>query len=253
MQKSTITLLIAFTLFTSLVNAAIQRVRIDFTAPDGYTRHLLLGFTTNNAATDAFDYGYDALNIDNFPNDLNWMIENDRYVIQGVGAFDYMKTYRLGMFLRDSGNIQIRLDSLENFDEEIPVYVYDSLLQTFTQINDFNFGIEISEGEYLNRFYITFTNSENLNIETNALSTNEITSSELSLVHYKSTNNLEVKGNQELTYIDRITLYDLSGKQVYSKSIRDTRVSLEETNLSGILIAQVVTESDQVLSKLITL
>ena len=157
------------------------------------------------------------------------------------------------MFLRDSGSIQIRLDSLENFDEEIPVYVYDSLLQTFTLLNDFNFGMEISDGEYLNRFYITFSNSENLNFETYALSVNEITSSELSLVHYKSTNSLELKGNQELTFIDRITIYDLSGKQVYSKSIRNTRVSLEELNLSGILIAQVVTKSNEVLNKLITL
>ena len=38
----------------------IKRVRLDFTSPLGYTRHLLLGFTPDNAASDSFDYGYDA-------------------------------------------------------------------------------------------------------------------------------------------------------------------------------------------------
>ncbi len=77
-------------------NSPIQRVRIDITTPTGYTRHLLLGFTQDNAATDGFDYGYDAHNIDDYDDDCNWMIGNDRYVIQGVGAFHESKTYPLG-------------------------------------------------------------------------------------------------------------------------------------------------------------
>lgn len=253
MQKFTVSLLLALSLFTSLVHATIQRVRIDFTGPDGYTRHLLLGFTTNNAASDGFDYGYDAINIDNFPNDMNWMIGDQRYVIQGVGAFQNTKNYRLGVFLRDTGNIQIRLNALENFDEEIPVYIYDSLLDTFTLLNEFNFDTHLSEGDYVNRFYITFSDSENLNIETSALSIEESNVEQLKLVHYISSNSLELKGNQEFISIDHITLYDLTGKEVYSKSIRSNRVSLVELNLSGIHIAQVVTENNQILSKLVTL
>ncbi len=34
------------------------------------------------------DYGYDALNIDDFPNDMFFLVEDNQLVIQGVGAFD---------------------------------------------------------------------------------------------------------------------------------------------------------------------
>ena len=85
-------------------SSTIQRVRIDFTTPTGYVRHLLLAFTSNNAASDGFDYGYDGMVADDFPDDLNWMIEDDRYVSQGVGAFDQTKKYPLGLFLTNSGN-----------------------------------------------------------------------------------------------------------------------------------------------------
>ena len=54
----------------------IQRVRVTFKSANGYTRYLLLAFTPNDTASDGFDYGYDALNIDNFADDMNWIIED---------------------------------------------------------------------------------------------------------------------------------------------------------------------------------
>ncbi|RIA09324.1 HYR domain-containing protein [Flavobacteriaceae bacterium MAR_2010_72] len=144
----------------------IKRVRLTFKTPEGATRPLLLGFVPNGLATDGVDYGYDALNFETFPNDLNWMINGDRYVIQGVGDFVKTKQYPLGMFLTSNGNIEIELTELENFENPIDVYIYDALLGTYTRFNDVNYQISLDANDYLNRFYIAFQdNSGTLSVE----------------------------------------------------------------------------------------
>ena len=169
----------------------IQRVRIDFVSPDKYTRHLLLAFTPDNAATDGFDYGYDALNPDNFRNDLNWMIEEKRYIIQGVGAFDETKQYPFGLFLGDSGDIEIILTGLENFDSEIDVFIYDLFLDTYTKINDDSFKMNIDAADYLNRFFIAFQAPEVIEnpIDDDEIETSPIVEVENTSINYLNKTN----------------------------------------------------------------
>lgn len=211
-------------------NYTIQRVRVDFTSPNGYVRHLLLGFTTNDAATDDFDFGYDAINIEDFPNDMNWMIADERYIVQGVGSYATSKYYPLGIFLSDNGEIQIGLNSLENFDEEIPVYVYDSELNTYTQINNENFSYYIDSGEYINRFYITF--STDVTIESNGnssvLSTNNVELSNFEIKYYSNSNELHVISSNS---ISSIIIFDLNGKRINSfsfETINEVKLLLKE-------------------------
>ena len=168
-KKTNFYWLLLFIMVSSITNTAsafaatenIQRVRIDFTMPDGYVRHLLLAFTKDNSASDAYNYGYDGINKDNYPYDLNWMIGDLRCTTQGVGAFDDSKRYPLGMFMSNDGEVEIVLDALENFDAPIDLFIYDSQLNTYTQINDSNFIANIDKGDYLNRFYLAFKNAFN--------------------------------------------------------------------------------------------
>ncbi len=60
------------------------------------------------------------------------------------------------MFLADSGDIEIILTGLENFDSEIDIFIYDLLLDTYTKINDNSFKMSIDASNYLNRFFIAF-------------------------------------------------------------------------------------------------
>jgi|GEM_PF-685327 hypothetical protein len=134
----------------------IQRVRLAFKTPEGATRELLLAFTPDDAATDGIDYAYDALNGDEFPSDLTFAIEGKQFVIQGVGAFDISKKYPLDMTLATSGNVEISLTDLENFDDPIEVYVHDAVLDTYTKINEVSFQTNMKPGQYKDRFYIAF-------------------------------------------------------------------------------------------------
>ncbi|WP_163517052.1 HYR domain-containing protein [Gelidibacter japonicus] len=142
----------------------IQRVRLAFKTPEEAIRPLLLAFTPNNDATDGFDYGYDALNRDAFPSDMSFLIEGKKYIIQGVGAFDINKKYPLDMTLKISGNVELSLTGLENFDEDIDVYVHDSLLDTYTRINTVGFQANLEAGNYSGRFSIVFQPDTTLDI-----------------------------------------------------------------------------------------
>ncbi|MFD2824375.1 immunoglobulin-like domain-containing protein [Lacinutrix iliipiscaria] len=149
----------------------IKRLRLNFKTPEGAVRPLLLAFIPNDLATDGIDYGYDAINTEMFPNDMSWMINNIKHVIQGVGHFDEDKRYPLGMFLNSSGSVEISLQELENFDEDINVFVYDALLDSYTTLNDeLTFTSHLEPNEYLNRFYITFTDdNSSLSVEDETL------------------------------------------------------------------------------------
>jgi len=143
----------------------IKRVRLEFKTPEGAIRRLLLAFVPNSFATDGFDYGYDALNTNSFPSDLSWLINGERYVIQGVGDFDKSKQYPLNLFMSNNGNVEISLKSLENFDTPINVFVYDALLGTYTRINNLAYQTSLDADNYTNRFFIAFQHDNTLSVE----------------------------------------------------------------------------------------
>jgi hypothetical protein len=192
----------------------VQRVRIDVTTSMGFVRHLLLAFTPDNAATDAFDYGYDALNADNYSNDSSWMVGEQRCVIQGVGAFHNTKAYPLGLFLSNAGNVEFALTGLEHFEEEIAVYIYDSINGTTTSILDTNFIETMPEGDSTNRFYVTFTNNISImDFSDSTLSTQETQLNTPQISYISSTKQLQISVPQGLNF-QEVHLYNILGQKV---------------------------------------
>ncbi len=230
-------------------NTQIQRVRIDITTTTGYTRHLLLGFTPDNVATDGIDYGYDAQNIDNFSNDCNWIIEDERYVIQGVGAFNTSKAYPLGLFLADAGSIEFSLQALENFEEDINVFIYDSLNNSVVSITESSYLETISEGNHTNRFFITFTNIvSDMDLSNYALSIEETSISDVDISYYNAYKELVIR-NIPVSEIGTVSLYDLNGKQIHLWNMKgfnnaqNQRIKLEGIT-SGNYIVSVKSEGN---------
>ncbi|MFG6687677.1 hypothetical protein ACGK9U_13915 [Mariniflexile sp. HNIBRBA6329] len=233
----------------------IQRVRIDFTMPDGYVRHLLLAFTKDNAASDNYDYGYDAINRDAYPYDLNWMIGDLRCTTQGVGAFDDSKQYPLNMFMSNDGQVEISLDALENFDTPIDLFIYDSHLNTYTQINNSNYTDTIDKGDYLDRFYLVFkNNSDASSIFAKSLATDEITLEDTNISYLHSTKELHIDTNNNFT-INNIQIYNLSGQKIFSLShVNSNHIKVPlYSNQTKYGIVKVETNDGNLSSKLILL
>lgn len=218
MKKATIYLATCILLLCLSVNGysqnEVQRVRINFETPEGFVRHLLLGFTPDDAATDGFDYGYDAPNIEDHPDDMNWMIEDDRYVIQGVGAFDHSKAYPLGIFMTNSGTVNISLMSLENFPGPINVFIYDVNNASFHQINDADFSFNLPAGDYHENYFITFSTNAAIS---GTLNISEETIDSFSIKFLKNSKEL-VFQSETNNRIDKIEIYNLLG-QIIAKQI----------------------------------
>jgi hypothetical protein len=228
---------------------AIKRVRIAFKTPEGAFRPLMLAFVPNGLATESVDYGYDALNFETLPNDLNWMIEDGRYVIQGVGAFDQTKKYPLGMFLTKTGTVEIALTALENFDESIDVYIYDSLLGTYTLINDTNYKIALDPKDYVNRFYLTFEQEGTLSVVDKDIQN--------IIVNYLThTDEIYVKTEQSIV-VKQIYLFNILGQTIKSWNVTNLPISGNEiripvTNVSeGNYVLKVETNKGSVNKKII--
>lgn len=185
----------------------IQRVRIRFTS-NGFVRPLLLGFTPNNTATDGVDYGYDALFMDAYPNDMFWMIEGERYVIQGVGEFNNTRQLPLGVFIANAGPVSISLTALENFDTDIDVYIYDSLLNTVTQINTTDYQVTLDANTYTNRFYLAFASDATLSLE-------DQSTQSLFVNYLNASDEIYIK-MPEITSVEKVHLINILGQSIHT-------------------------------------
>jgi len=239
-------LLCAFLLTSIFFSEAqdIQKVRVDFQNSEGYTRQLLLGFVSDNMASDGVDYGYDAPNIEDLSDDLNWMIEDNRYIIQGVGDYNSEKYYPFGMFLSNSGDISISLNRLENFDSPIDVYLYDLELNTYTLLNATDFTQDLSAANYLNRFFITFSSTIGPTILANSvLSSKDDDLENLKIWSSNSTDQVFVKGITG-SAISSIALYTTEGKKIIEDKTSfknsNEKFALSTSNIStGIYILRI--------------
>jgi len=260
-----LTYLLLFVLTFSFINTAnsntsqstsnaIQRVRIDFITPLNYTKHLLLGFTPNNAATDGVDYGYDALTFENLDDDLNWVIENENYVIQGVGQFDSTKQFPLNLFLSNSGEFQIVLNALENFDNNINVYIYDAQIDTFTSITESNYVNNLHSGDYQDRFYLTFSNdsTQNNTERNNTLSLNDSEILAPTIQYLGATKEISIKTNNSAS-ITALKLYNLNGQEILStNNINSSNYKLTFANItSNYVVVNVYANNHKMTNKLL--
>ncbi|WP_028282944.1 hypothetical protein [Olleya marilimosa] len=250
-------------------NSGIQIIRLDYNAPNGASRELVLAFTSDNAATDGVDYGYDAAVYAPFSNDLNWLIDSNRYVIQGVGEFQNTSQYLFGLYSEVSGEASITLSSLENFNTTINVYIFDALLNTYTNINDTPFVSTIDAGDYTDRFYIAFMEPEvvidtddvtDVTIDSfDASGTNDeiftptlvLPKKKLKLSYFENSNRLNLSFDTEAS-IKSITIYNYKGNTVQSiQSINNNKIDIPLNTLDKNLILHIKTETETIVKQIV--
>lgn len=251
-KKTYLTIATAIVIFVSnTCFSQVQTVRINCETPSGYVRQLLLGFTEDNAASDGVDYGYDALNVDNFPDDFNWIIENERYVIQGVGEYNNNKQYPIGVFLTNSGTISFSLHSLGNFENDINIYIYDNLENSYTQINNSSYSVNLNSGNYLDRYFITFSTEENINPD-NSLSINNINELDLTIKYIKNTQDIIIESKNNSIIYDITLLNILGAKLLTTNYSTNNKIIIPIQNLNNqIVIAKINTKYGNISKKLI--
>ena len=191
--------------FQAVPNTA-KRFRLNIDFNDTYTRQIVQTFT--DQATEGFDYGLESGLTDQNPKEAFWPAINGSLVAQALG-YDQNANIPLGIYVDEQSNIRIRITDVQHFEETQPIYLYDQLNNTYTNLQEQNFNVVLEAGNHDNRFMIVFTQ------ETLSVPHQEI---EMLKVWYKKQESSIIVHNPDGKHLSKIQVYDITGKRVFTNN-----------------------------------
>ncbi|MBV7267754.1 choice-of-anchor D domain-containing protein [Winogradskyella luteola] len=205
-----------------------MKFRIGFNAGNDLQLHRQLLLTIDESTTLDYDWAFDALLYDNQTDDMFWMINDNKYVIQASNEVEMSTVYPLGVKTSIDGITSINIDALENVPDEINIYVHDIELNIYHDLRASEYEIFLNTGEYLDRFEITFATEAQL------LGVDEEVSESLDVL-YSNDKEKIVLINPNLVDIKSIELFNMLGQSVYTiENISESGYSeYEVKNLSA--------------------
>jgi len=226
------------------VNTATPSIRLLFDSPDNWRSELLLGFNPN--ATDQIDPGYDGALFGNYPEDMYWVINSNKYVIQGVKDFNTDRILPLGIKVSKAGTAIIKLKNIENLPANTKVYIKDNLTGNATNINNSDYTTHLEPGVYENRFSLVFKSSGTLSVNDETLNKNIIT------YYNKGSKSIEID-NGTANKITKIILFNYIGQtvKVWQDNLTVKHLSLPVSKLNGIYIIKIDTNNGPLNNKIV--
>ena len=186
-----------------------QKIRLMFDSPDGYHRQLLVGVDEN--ASDGFDIGYDALIAEDNKEDMYWLYNNAKLIIQAVSNFNPDQTLPLGVKTNKTGLATIKIDDLENIDSNLDIFIHDIELDVHHNLKDSNYEVYLQKGEFSDRFEITFARSESqVSLGVDAIENTKLQ------VYFSNEKESIVIHNPTSKNIKSVGLFNILGQTIYS-------------------------------------
>jgi hypothetical protein len=222
------------------------KIRLNFTSPLGYQRQILV--TADAYTTNGFDLGYDALLNDNIPEDMFWLIKENKFVIQGVPHFNLDQRLPLGITVAEEKEFSIELGELENVPDIIDIYLRDNSDSTYHDLRKEAFKASLPAGEYQDLYEIVFHD---------VISTRKDKEpGEGPIDYYYSLDNREfVISNPELHKIEHINIYNIAGQLVDQHfgipDLKEIHVPQKKSLSSAVYIVKVYTDSGDYAKKII--
>ena len=210
----------------------ISQIRLNTIVNNQYTKQMALAFIPES--TDGVDRGIDAISpvADDLPNDVYFFLDNNKYIIQGVN-FDINKRIPVGIKSTDNSSFEFNVSTIVNFDPSQDIFIYDSQEGTYHDIKNDTYIVILPTGTYNNRFEITFKND--------ALSASNPIKENV-VVFQNNTNQLLTVSNPNLLELKSVTLFDLSGKKIFSHLNLGTNSSYAFTTAAlsdGVYLAKI--------------
>lgn len=230
----------------AIVADTFMKIRLGFNSNNNYHRQILLGFMDENA-TSGMDYGYDAFNMDDFPNDMCFLVDENELVIQGVGFFDANASFPIGVKTNMEGNVSFVLDGLENFAPEQAVYIYDKLTDTYHNIRIEKFEVNMPVGVNNDRFSLRFTD-KTLKVEQNSVR-------DIDVAYIQNKNMLTIHNSKLDITVEKVTLFNILGQDIASWKIENQdqqNIQIPIKSISaGVYIAKLKTSEGDTNKKII--
>ncbi|MEC4005462.1 LamG-like jellyroll fold domain-containing protein [Flavobacterium sp. SUN052] len=226
-----------------------KRVRLGLTSKDNYHRQILLGFMEQNA-TSAIDFGYDAPNFDNQPNDMYFMNSGAKLNIQGEGFFNPNNVYPIGIKTNVTGEVKIMVDTTENLDANQKLFILDNTDGVYHEITNQPWIVELPIGLTDNRFSLTFKDNHSL-LANDAFNLNN----GIIIAYANGTNTLGIKNNVVDTTVEKVSLFNMLGQLVSTFDVKNQsqdNIQLPIKNLSsGTYIVKVKTDKGETTRKIV--
>jgi len=184
-----------------------MKFRIGIYTVNTIQRQLLLTIDPN--ATTAVDLGYDGILNEFQVDDMFWMIDGDKYIIQGSNDVEIDTTYPIGIKTDTEGVNTISINGLENVPDSMDIFIHDIQNDTYHNLRESDYEINLSAGEHLNRFEMTFRNTnDTLHIDDNELQTLDM--------YYSNETKTLVLLNPNYKTVKSIEIFNIVGQSIYT-------------------------------------
>ncbi|MEM5564501.1 LamG-like jellyroll fold domain-containing protein [Psychroserpens sp. AS72] len=223
-----------------------MKIRLKFNSVNTYTRKILI--TADEQATMGYDWGYDAELYDNQSEDMYWLIDEGKYVIQGINDITIETSLPLGFHTTEDGSNKISIDKLENIPNTMDIYVHDLELELFHNLKEGDYNFTSQAGTHLERFKIVFSNEDTLSVETA-----ELESDILEILYDKDNEHITILNHQNLS-IEGYEVITLLGQSVLISNDSTTASEIKlDTKLlsSGVYVVNVKTDREEISKKII--
>ena len=214
-------------------DSPISRIRIGHEDAAGFHRYLMVAFI--EGTTEGIDLGYEGKLSDEQANDMFWIIENDKFVIQAM-PYNEDSQIALGIKGESLQTHTIMLDAVENYDGE--VFLLDTQTGLTHDLKLSSFEVELNSGEFLDRFKVVFKNA--------VLSINNYNYSHLNAHYNKNSNNIVIQ-NPSFSEITKTEIYNTLGQLVSAIALNKNSAEIEIpfNKTKGVYILKIKTTKEE--------
>jgi hypothetical protein len=230
------------------------KIWLQFDSPTGFHRHLLVGVDEN--ASNHFDLGYDAPIADLNKEDMFWVVDGSKFVIQAVNNFNTDQELPLGLLVSKTGLTRIKIDAIENMDENFSVNIKDKLTGEIHNISRKYFEINLDPGTYLDRFSLIFKLQklvdEDVATEVLIPAKTQHLMEGIQVFMNNAIGEIQIKKNSD-DEITGIVLYNYLGQTIkkWNANLNESATYLPIKVSAGIYIVQINTKNEPVVQKVI--
>ena len=222
-----------------------QKIRLMFDSPKGYHRQILAG--VDEHTTNDIEKGYDAPLTESNAEDMFWVFKENKFVIQAVNNFDKNQVLPIGIKTNIEGISTIKIDDLENITSDVDIYFHDKELNIYQNLKESNYEVFLSVGIYLNRFEITFANTQTLN-------TNEIDNNTAVEVYFSNEKESVIIHNPSSQFIETVEMLNILGQALFkfNTSTSDNYIEYNAKQIkTGTYILKIETEYGKISKKVL--
>ncbi len=261
-----------------------QKFRFVYDSPDQYHREILL--TVDEKTTFEYDRMFDGINPGGPDDDMKWMIGDAQAVIQVIPHVDNIVELPLQVKVNSTGISSISISDIENENLLTEVYLKDALLDTYTNLKEQPFTINLAPATYNDRFYIVFKTDDTVtapgdtNQDQNTTTSNDTDSSndqshdesneqtdaviiaenleeintiDLTVNYNQNSSSIVINKDNTLT-ISNASLYSMLGQIIkqWTPNSEGTTITLPVTSIStGAYVIYLETQTGTITKKLI--